>query len=226
MKVAKLPGVIHRVGRLPNPFAWPDWAYAETDGTFGNRFDDPQGTYRVLYAATERVGAYVETLARFRPDPAVLAALGEIVADDDEPAPPSGVVPEEWFKPRAMGTGGLQGSFVELGAARTLTELRTRLAGRLVHYGITDLDAATIRMSAPRRLTQEISRLAYEVTTAAGTRKWDGIAYLSRLGDDLHNWATFEPNGPVRQHAEPLDPGDPALATALSILGLELEKRS
>ena len=33
---------VYRVGRSPDPWAWPDWAYA-TDGTFGNRWDDPQG---------------------------------------------------------------------------------------------------------------------------------------------------------------------------------------
>lgn len=103
MKAAVLPASIHRVGRLPDPFAWPDWAFAEPNGTFGNRFDDPLATYRVLYAATEREGAYVETLARFRPDPAVLAALDAIEAHDDEPDPPRGVVPAKWFAPRAMG---------------------------------------------------------------------------------------------------------------------------
>ncbi len=223
MKRADLPALIHRVGRSPNPFAWPDWASAEPDGTFGNRFDDPQATYRVLYVGTERKGAFVETLARFRPDPEVFAALDAIEAGDGEPEPPRGVVPNEWFTPRAIGTGVLAGAFVELGGAITLAGLRARLAARLLHYGIAELDAATIRLSAPRRFTQEISRVIYEITTPEGLRAWDGIAYLSRLGDDLHNWASFEPNEPGGQHIEPLTRDDPALADALEILGLELE---
>jgi hypothetical protein len=36
------------------------------DGTFGNRYDDPRGEYRVLYATSQRVGAFIETLARYR----------------------------------------------------------------------------------------------------------------------------------------------------------------
>jgi hypothetical protein len=44
----------------------PDWASAEPDGTFGNRFDDPDATYRVLYASSQRLGCFVETLARFQ----------------------------------------------------------------------------------------------------------------------------------------------------------------
>lgn len=75
----------------------------------------------------------------------------------------------------------------------------------------------------PRRFTQEISRVVYETSSATGARTWDGIAYLSRLGDDLHNWASFEPNEPDQQQVEALDRNDPALATALAILGLALE---
>ena len=82
---------VHRLARRPDPWAWPDWAYADPDGTFGNRYDDPRGEYRVLYASTERVGAFVETLARFRPDPELVAALETI--DDHEPVT-SGLVPE------------------------------------------------------------------------------------------------------------------------------------
>ena len=223
MKDAALPDEVHRVGRRPDPFAWPDWSFAAPDGTFGNRFDDPLGTYRVLYAATERSGAYVETLARFRPDPAVFDELTRIDAPDDEPKPPRGVIPAEWFATRAMGVGQLRGRFVELGAAATLGELRPMLAPRLVHYGIVDLDASAIRMSVPRHFTQEISRVLFERTGAAGDRVWDGIAYASRLGDDLHNWATFEPNAPQRRRIAQIEPRDPALHAALQILGLEIE---
>jgi hypothetical protein len=51
----KAPGVIYRVGRKPDPWAPPDWASAGPDGTFGNRFDDPDTTYRVLYASSQRL---------------------------------------------------------------------------------------------------------------------------------------------------------------------------
>ncbi|HEV3321974.1 MAG TPA: RES domain-containing protein [Solirubrobacteraceae bacterium] len=71
-------GPLYRLARAPDPWAWPDWAYAGLDGTFGNRWDDPLGSYRVLYASTRRVGTFIETLARFRPDLAVVAGLEEI----------------------------------------------------------------------------------------------------------------------------------------------------
>ena len=79
----KSSGVIYRLGRVPDPWAVPDWASAGPDGTFGNRFDDPDATYRVLYASSQKLGCFLETLARFRLDPKLMAELAEIDGDDD-----------------------------------------------------------------------------------------------------------------------------------------------
>jgi len=53
---------------------------AGLDGTFGSRFDDPEATYRVLYASSHRLGCYLETLARFSPDLSLFAELAQIAA--------------------------------------------------------------------------------------------------------------------------------------------------
>ena len=92
---------LFRLGRKPDPWSPPDWSCAQPDGTFGNRFDDPQGNYRVLYAATQRVSCFVETLARFRPDLALIAELQAIAGADDHV--PLGTVPSDWYEPRVMG---------------------------------------------------------------------------------------------------------------------------
>ena len=60
------PRPLFRVGRDDDAWAVPDWAYAKEDRTFGNRFDDPAGVYRVFYASSQRLGCFIETLARFR----------------------------------------------------------------------------------------------------------------------------------------------------------------
>jgi hypothetical protein len=39
---------VYRLGRRPNAWQPPEWFLAHSDGTFGNRFDDPEGYYRVL----------------------------------------------------------------------------------------------------------------------------------------------------------------------------------
>src|SRR5258708_33726634 len=79
-------GTIFRVGRRPNPWQPPDWSLAGSDGTFGNRFDDPDGTYRVLYASSQRLGCYLETLARFRVDLTVVLGKSPNLENQLHPA--------------------------------------------------------------------------------------------------------------------------------------------
>jgi hypothetical protein len=75
--LATCPPEIFRIARTPDPWQPPDWSLAHEDGTFGNRFDDPAGYYRVLYAASQRISCFIETLARFRSDPTFLPELNE-----------------------------------------------------------------------------------------------------------------------------------------------------
>ena len=55
------------------------------------------------------------------------------------------------------------------------------MAGRLIHYGVGDLDAAAIRLSAPRRFTQEISNHTYKLSAADGAPGSQGSIKLVRL---------------------------------------------
>lgn len=143
-------GALYQLGRQPDPWAWPDWSYAGPDGTFGNRYDDPEASYRVLYASSQRVGAFVETLARFRPDLEVLAELAQIEGDDGSQA----VVLRVWPDTRLIGEATIQGRFVDVGDARTLATLRSELAASAIHFGLDEIDAGTIRLHAPRAFTQ------------------------------------------------------------------------
>ena len=214
-------GPVFRLGRAPDPWAWPDWSQASRDGTFGNRWDDPEGAYRVLYASSTRFGALLETLARFRPDLAVIAGLSEIEGRDEPIA--AGTVPREWFDNRLMGVAELTGTYADIGAAASLSLVRSRLAGRAIHHGLTDIDAAAIRLTAPRGFTQDVSRLSYECRTA-GAEPLGGIRYHSRLDDGTSNWAVFEAasDSPEPLHvldAEPVQPDDPHVDSRTRGLG-------
>lgn len=218
-------GELHRVGRQPDAWAWPEWAYAGADGTFGNRYDDPDGRYRVLYASSSRFGAFAETLARFRPDLSIVAERQVIDGEEDSLAP--GDVPAGWPRLRAVGRARVAGPFADVGHSRSLAFLRERLAAAALHFGVDEIDAAAIRMHVPRAFTQAISRAAYECADAEGGRQFVGVAYMSRLGDDLRNWAIFEPEpeepSPVLDAASvSVEPADPDLARALRMLGLRL----
>jgi hypothetical protein len=221
-------GRLYRVGRAPDPWAWPDWSNAAADGTFGNRWDDPQSAYRVLYAASDRLGAFVEVLARFRPDPHVAKELQEIEGDDERSLAP-GQLDAGWLARRRLGEASFAGRFADVGHSESLARIRRDLAARVVHYGLPDLDASAIRVAAPRRFTQEISRWVYERTARSGRREFDGISYLSRLGDELRNWAIFEPataaaaRGAARDPVvREIAPDDPDLRHALALHGIAL----
>ena len=224
LALARAPGPLYRVGRQPDAWAWPDWTYADDDGTFGNRFDDPLGEYRVLYASEQRRGAFAETLARFRPDMEFVSALREIKgdpADDDHPAPLApGIVPREWLDARALGTGTHAGRFVDIGQSRSVAHLRSALSARVLHYGFDDLDAGDVRRRVPRALTQEISRYAFVHARDASGRPVAGIRYRSRLGDDLVNWAIFETEPPSETSSEPIDESDPDLGAVFAMFEL------
>ena len=141
--------------------------------------------------------------------------------DDEQEPPDGGEVPAEWVEARCIGTGTLTGEYVQLGHHETLAELRRLLAARLVHHGITDLDAAAIRLTAPRAFTQEISRHVFD-DSIDGARRWNGIAYLSKHGDDLENWAIFEPAAPNPIAVAHFDHLDEDLVNALRLHGLHM----
>jgi hypothetical protein len=210
-------GPLYRLGRQPDPWAWPDWSYAAPDGTFGNRYDDPEGSYRVLYACSQRVGAFLETLARFRPDLEVFAELDRIEGGDE----PSPIVPRTWLDGRLIGEATVEGHFVDVGDTTSLATLRTALAAAAIHHGLDEIDAATIRLRAPRAFTQQVSRHVYEQGSFAGIR------YRSRLGHDVLNWAIFEPGPDERSPlagtlSAAIEADDRDLRAALDLLGLTL----
>ncbi|MBI2709507.1 MAG: RES domain-containing protein [Actinobacteria bacterium] len=222
MKQADPPAEVYRLGRRPDPWAWPDWAYAEADATFGNRYDDPQGIYRVLYASTQRVATFVECLAYYRADIELVAEMHAIVGEEgDEEPPAAGVVPASWVEQRCVGRATLVGDYADVGHHESLAELRTALAARVVHHRLHDLDAGTIRLTAPRAFTQDVSRYVFS-RTVDGQRRWNGLAYLSKHGDDLQNWAIFEPAAPEAIDVTEFDRVDADLASALALHGLQL----
>lgn len=136
--------------------------------------------------------------------------------------PQQGRCPRNGSRDAAWAQGTLSGDYVELGHHETVATLRRALAPRLVHYGIADLDAATIKVTTPRALTQEMSRLIFDGSTADGVRRWNGISYLSRFGDDLENWAIFEPATPSTSDISAVDDRDEDLTAALRVHGLHM----
>ncbi len=200
------------MARRPDPWQPPDWAFAGPDGTFGNRFDDPRGAYRVLYASSQRLGCYLETLARFRVDPALHAELAEIAGEND--FTPPGRVPPAWAETRMMGSAARHGSYADLYGDEWIAMLRRLLGADFRQAGIAELTANSLRQCCRRALTQQSSRLAFD-------RSFDGIRYLSRFGQHICNWALFEPFKLDLATSASLDNCDAEFQEALAIHNLQ-----
>jgi RES domain len=211
----RVPGLIYRLGRKPDPWSVPDWASAGPDGTFGNRFDDPEGLYRVLYASSQRLGCFLETLGRFRVDPKLLAELAEVEGEDDYS--PLGEVPLKWLEKRMMGVATASGEYVDICSSEWISRLRVALASHLVRFGTEDLDASVLQMTAPRGLTQLASRVVFSEGIA-------GIYYRSKYGHDVENWALFEPFQIAVKDPQSVRVDDPDLQHALQLHGLKFRK--
>jgi len=207
------PETIHRIARKPDPWQPPDWSRANSDGAFGNRFDDPEGYYRVIYAASQKLSCYLETLARFRADLSLMQELNEIEGEND--FFPLGTVPREWCEERLLGSAHAEGNYADIYGAEWIAHLRQRLAGECLRLGLTDLDASVLQRSAPRRLTQLASLEAW-------SKKFDGVYYRSRHGHDLENWALFEPFRISRASAAEITTQDETFLEALRIFGLKV----
>lgn len=204
---------IFRIGRHPDPWEPPDWSRAHTDGTFGNRFDDPLGYYRVLYASSQRIACFMETLARFRPDLSLLAELNELDGEND--FAPIGTLSLDWLTERRMGTATANGEYADIYASGWSSHLRRTLAAKALSMGLTDIDVATLQAGVPRQLTQQASLEVYE-------HKLNGIFYRSRYGHSLENWAIFEPFPLTDKTSSFITPDDADLAYALECHGIVL----
>ncbi|MQB00580.1 MAG: RES domain-containing protein [Actinobacteria bacterium] len=198
---------LFRLGRAPDPWSWNDWSHAHSDGTFGNRWDDPESEYRVLYASTQRLGCFMETIGRFAKDPEVQAGLERIeleAGETDHAVGPGRLVVNDWLPPRRIGTAAVEGHFAVVGSSVSLAYLHDEVAHLLSDFGLDELDAGALRL-VQRELTQAISRIVFECS-AEGRRQFDGIRYLSRYGDEFENWGVFEPalvdSGQPREIAE------------------------
>lgn len=214
---------VYRVGRAPDPFAWTPWQYADA-GRFHGRWDDPDGLYRTLYVGERLLGCLLEVLADFRPDLTLAAELAGVDdADGDDvayPTLPAGRVPRSWLELRRVGTAVLGGEFVDVRAATTLATLRRSHAPLAADLGLPDLDAAAVKIAAPRTLTQAMSSWFYRHVTPPVA----GVCFGSRFGDDLTLWAIYEHAANTTGVAtltapgtSTLNPDDPVLAEAFRI---------
>jgi hypothetical protein len=197
--------------------------YSAGNRNSGNRFDDPDGFYGVLYASSIHVGCFVETLARFRKaPPKVIAEIQEIAhADADQTI--FGTVPESWFSGRRMGRARVaKKRCADIYSSEWLSCLRREIEPELIASGVIQkgqFDLSDL-MSKNRRVSQKASSYVH------ATGDFDGIFYQSRHGRDLDNWALFEPVRLNETSCSELHSDDAAFQKALELLDLKFDPLS
>lgn len=189
-----------RVGRGPQP-----WDRASRlSGVHGMRYDDPESEFGVRYGALTEEAALVEKLAQFQRDPARLE---------------KGLLAKGWLVKQCYGLASFDKPLIDVARTVTLATLARELHGQARSHGLPAINSGTIRLEAPRGLTQAISRFfweRYRDTTS-------GLCYGSKHGDDLVCVAVWDHIDLHDLRSEPIDIDSPALARAMDLLNLEFD---
>lgn len=226
------PGTVWRVGYEPDPWWWTPWEFAADDGRFNGRWDDQQAQFRTLYTSDRLLGCFLELLAALRPNQTAYDELASIVDDADDswratPDPERGAVGLEWLARRIYSRGVLTGTYAEVTHAEAISHLVK--AGVFERLGIApgDVDAALLKNPGRRDVTRTVARYLYDLRAPDRQPLVDGIAFRSRMGDDIRLWAVFERGeGTVSEHITPIDgyhrvtEHTPELQQALAFLDL------
>lgn len=195
--------VLQRIGRPPDPLAWPAPAFRG-----GGRFDDPRNAFGVVYASEARVACYLETLDAYRPDRALLQRL--LAMGPDPFSPQSGLVPDDYFAKligRFRLDDGQRWLDVRIDAPETAAALsREPTVNTLLPalgYG-TRFKPGDL-LGFDRRLTQAIARWAFD-------HGYADLTYSCSHRPRLDCWAIFEGAAlSVAGPPLPIEPDDPDL---------------
>lgn len=206
-RVVNASNPVYRIGRTNDPMRFstirPEDAALKRAG---NRYDVPGAG--VLYVGDSRAACFGETIARFRPAPAMIELLG----DEPEGGPfmPLGSIPQDWRLQRSMVELELDpdARFVDVDAPETLGWLTNELTAALSALGYEEpLDLSDIH-NRDRQLSRLIASHVFTTQNSDGDFTYDGIQYRSRVGADWLCWAVFMDTGYREISRTPINESD------------------
>ena len=194
---------LFRVAKDPDPFTpWPPRSPADLSVPIldGNRWDDPKAQFTTMYCATSAVGAFGETIARYRTSAGLLDRIEAFFAGnapDPEFDPPlePGKVPEDYFANRYLGHGRVTSAarFVDVEHPSTHSACSLGVLPRIHPFtNAAVVDRGTMH-TADRRITRTISRYFWELAQTSDHNDWRGLRYQSRVFEEWECWAVWEP---------------------------------
>jgi hypothetical protein len=200
----------------------------------GHRFDDPEGTFRTLYCATEAEGAIGECLGDFAYRAAVAQRVEAFLADDPDPGFDS-----DYLKPLddtdidgfrwtlAHAPADAHASLINVDDPRTYLAAAPRALPALARYRVKQLDRQTL-LDERRYVTRTMAGVyrADATDPVSGALRAAGLRFSSRLPPAWECWALWDP---LPLYAASVS-GDrvtlytPALRRAADLLGVALSK--
>lgn len=208
LQVSGDPGEVWRVGFAPDPWQWTPWEYAKDEGRFNGRWDDQLAQFRTLYTSDTLLGCFLELLAQERPNDIAFAELEQIIDDDNAasryPDPERGALGLDWLSDRRYGHGTQNGTYAEVTRIETIAFLVAE--GVFDRLGVPprDVDAALLKDARKRDITRSIARFLYDLHDQNRRPVVDGVAFRSRLDDEIRLWAVFDREGGlVSEHVNP-----------------------
>jgi hypothetical protein len=212
VRLAPTPAILYRIGRAPDPLAFPPLAYAGS-----GRYDDPLRRRATLYAAIERRAAFMETLDVFRPDLAALAARDEQIRAQGGPTqsfePTS--IPARYFQRHLVRFGVADGQqWLDVRSPETHVTLRNELGAAISRLGIGTRFVLGDLIANDHRLTRLVAGWAID-------RGFHGVAYASCHDPALTCWAIFEGTQLISRDAgTKIDSADPDLLAVAALWNL------
>jgi hypothetical protein len=217
IRLAPTPAILYRIGRAPDPLAFPPLAFCGT-----GRYDDPLRKRSVLYAAMDRRAAFLETLDAYRAD---LTAL----ADRDAALTPKGgtpsqsvrtIIPARFFSRQIVRFSvGADQRWLDVRSPETHAILREELGAELENLGFGRRFVLGDLLSNHHHVTQLVAGWSLR-------HGFHGLAYSSCHNPALTCWAIFEGADVL-----PIEPGqlpradDPDLLAVAGLWNLEIPRR-
>jgi hypothetical protein len=125
----------------------------------------------------------------------------------------------EWVEKRVMGLATTDKEYADVCNSEWISRLRKSMASHLKTFGLDEFDASVLQRTAPRILTQFVSRTVFNGGFA-------GIYYRSKYGHDIENWALFEPFQIGVREPEIIRPDDADMHRALELHSLKFKEWS
>lgn len=199
--IKRLDEVLFRIAPAERPL----WEGTARPG----RFSDPFERFNTLHLTSLGTSAYIDALARWRPDPHLAALM------TDEVGSHLSVVPKDVLARYNVGSARIRARVVDLREPDVVDQLDRLVRSPVGRVTLGDL------VTGPLRLSQEVTRRLFDAGGDSGPRV-DGVLYPSKFVSGAHNVAVWHVPELVVIEEGPVRPDDPALAEALHILGLRV----